>query len=406
MTIQGGKTQSCFSFREHSILGFSDFYIQFSIGFLALSDHFHEAIALDINHASGIIRQGILRARQFIHRCWLCSTSQARLAFLEQQFGGSLVQCLESTLSPPFIRPTVTRCQYYLVLRLRRLMLESSSKSVAHFHAPLKAWELGICVKRISKRYLRVASGEKPSRAGPSKAWESSQLLAQPWWPIDALTLASNFSNSASVSRFGCSLPPKALCNSMLHWETESTIWKSWWATLPINMQTRLDRPLICASQLRHEKDPKLAMCSHSMSWWSWCARTTAGSHEAWSAPRPPHGFGGGISSVCLVAVFECACTFVNFLLGVLDILVLFCRPLVRVLVRVLVCILMNMSWWSFSLLPLLLLSFVSTLLLSSHLQSEDLLSIRLLGQPWKAWSRITVLLCPRRPGACHWSNV
>ena len=47
---------------------------------------------------------------------------------------------------------------------------------------------------------------------------------------------------------------------------------------------------------------------------------------------------------MCLVAVFECACTFVNFLLGVLDILVLFCRPLVRVLVRVLVCILMNMS--------------------------------------------------------------
>jgi len=65
--------------------------------------------------------------------------AEARLAFLEQQFGGSLVQSLESTLSPPFIQPTVTRCQYYLVLRLRRLMLESSSKSVAHFHAPLKA---------------------------------------------------------------------------------------------------------------------------------------------------------------------------------------------------------------------------------------------------------------------------
>ena len=42
---------------------------------------------------------------------------------------------------------------------------------------------VGICSKRISKRYLRVASGEKPSRAGPSKAGESSQLLAQPWWP-------------------------------------------------------------------------------------------------------------------------------------------------------------------------------------------------------------------------------
>ena len=28
-----------------------------------------------------------------------------------------------------------------------------------------------------------MASGEKPSRAGPSKAGESSQLLAQSWWP-------------------------------------------------------------------------------------------------------------------------------------------------------------------------------------------------------------------------------
>ena len=58
---------------------------------------------------------------------------------MEQQFGGSLVQGLESTLSPPFIQPTVTEFQYYLVLRLRRVMLESSSKAVAHCNAQLKA---------------------------------------------------------------------------------------------------------------------------------------------------------------------------------------------------------------------------------------------------------------------------
>ena len=269
---------------------------------------------------------------------------------------------------------------------------------------------VGICSKRISKRYLRVASGEKPSRAGPSKAWESSQLLAQPWWPIDALTLASNFSNSASVSRFGCSLPPKALCNSMLHWETESTIWKSWWATLPINMQTRLDRPLICAAVMRHERIRNLR-----------CAVTLC--LDDLDAPEPPQAHtkldqlrgrltaleAQSLPRVWWLYVSALAHLWFFFLVFFLIFLFFFV-----VLMFVFLSLSLFAFWWTcrddlshyYILLPLLLLSFVSTLLLSSHLQSEDSLSIRLLGQPWKAWSRITVLLCPRRPGACRWSNV